>query len=119
MPSIDFAEVRARIRMAQVLELAGFVAVARMGDQVRGPCPVHGSSSPRSRSFLANLTRNMFRCFRCGAAGNQLDLWAAISKLPLPEAAADLCARLGMNTPLLRRGHQHDSHLHRTEKRNT
>jgi DNA primase len=92
MPSIDFAEVRARIRMAQVLELVGFVAVSRMGDQVRGPCPIHGSSSPRSRSFSANLRRSTFQCFRCGAAGNQLDLWVAISKLPLHQAAAELCA---------------------------
>jgi hypothetical protein len=33
MPGIDLAEVRSRIRMAQVLELAGFVAVSRLGDQ--------------------------------------------------------------------------------------
>ena len=83
MPGIDFAEVRSRIRLAQVLELAAFVAVSQTGEQLRGPCPVHGSSSPRSRSFSANLGRNTFRCFRCGAAGNQLDLWVAISKLPL------------------------------------
>jgi DNA primase len=102
MPGIDFAEVRSRIRIAQVLELAGFVVVSRTGDQVRGPCPIHGSNSPSSRSFSANLGQNTFRCFRCGAAGNQLDLWVAVSKLPLHEAAADLCARLGMETPFLR-----------------
>jgi hypothetical protein len=103
MPGIDFAEVRSRVRLAQVLELAGFRVVSRMGDQVRGPCPVHGSSSPRSRSFSANLGRNTFRCFRCGATGNQLDLWVAISKLPLHEAATDLCARLGIEIPFIRR----------------
>jgi hypothetical protein len=104
MPGIDFGEVRSRVRMAQVLELAGFVAVDRTGDQLRGPCPIHGASSPRSRSFSVNLSRNTFHCFRCGAAGNQLDLWVAISKLPLHEAAADLCARLAVETPLLRQG---------------
>ena len=103
MPGIDFAQVRSRIRMAQVLELAGFVEVARTGDQVRGPCPIHGASSPRSRSFSANLSRNTFRCFRCGVGGNALDLWIAISKLPVHEAAADLCARLGVETPFFRR----------------
>jgi DNA primase len=104
MPGIDFAEVRSRISMIQVLELAGFVVAGRTGDQVRGPCPIHGSISPRSRSFSANLRRNTFRCFRCGAAGNHLDLGVAVSKLPLHEAAADLCARLGIETPYLRRG---------------
>ena len=103
MPGIDFTEVRARIHLADVLELAGFSVVGRMGHQVQGPCPVHGSSSPRSRSFSANLRRNTFRCFRCGAAGNQLDLWVAVSKLPWHEAAADLCARLGIEIPFIRR----------------
>lgn len=31
MPGIDFAEVRSRIRIAQVLELAGFAEAARRG----------------------------------------------------------------------------------------
>jgi len=104
MRAIEFAEVRARICIAQVLALADFVEVSRSGDQVRGCCPIHGSSSPRSRSFSANLKGNTFRCFRCGAAGNHLDLWVAISKLPLHEAAIDLCSSLGVEIPMLRRG---------------
>jgi DNA primase len=103
MPGIDFAELRLRIRMEQVLERAGFEIVSRMGDQVRGPYPIHGSSSPRSRSFSANLRRNTFRCFQCGAKGNQLDLWVAISKLSLHKAAVDLCARLCVELPYIRR----------------
>lgn len=67
MPGIDFAELRSRIQIFQVLELAEFVVVTRLGEQVRGPCPIHGSSSTRSRSFSANLRRKTFRCFRCGA----------------------------------------------------
>jgi DNA primase len=119
MPSIDFAEVRSRVSIAQVLKLGGFVSVSRMGDQVRGPCPIHGSSSPRSRSFSANLRHSNFRCFRCGSSGNQLDLWVAISKLPLHEAAADLCARVGIETPLVGRDQTTvSSHQPKTEKRN-
>jgi DNA primase len=119
MPGIDFAEVRSRISMAQVLELAHFEAISRTGQQVRGSCPIHGASSPRSRSFSANLNRNTFRCFRCGASGNQLDLWVAISKLPLHEAAADLCERLGIALPIIQASQpRRQLAVAKTEKRN-
>jgi DNA primase len=102
MPGIDYAELRARIAIAGVLRLCGFEAVDTSGDQVRGPCPIHGSTFPTSRSFSANLRKNNFRCFKCGAAGNQLDLWVAVSKLSLHEAARDLCAKLGIDLPEIR-----------------
>jgi len=102
MPGIDYAELRAVVTIAQVLELAGFDSSETSGDQVRGPCPVHRSSSAGSRSFSANLSKNTFRCFKCGAAENQLDLWMAVTKLPLHDAARDLCSRLGVEMPLIR-----------------
>jgi DNA primase len=77
MPGIRFAEVRARVTMAEVLGLAGFVPRETSGDQVRGPCPVHHSASPSGRSFSANLRLHIYRCFKCGSSGNHLDLYAA------------------------------------------
>jgi len=102
MPGIDYAELRKTASIGDVLNLAGFHAIESSGDQVRGPCPVHDSNSPTSRSFSANLARNTFRCFSCGAAGNQLDLWVAVSDLPLYAAAEDLCQRLGIEVPRIR-----------------
>ena len=99
VPGIDYRELRSRIAVADVLEICGFRAVEALADQVRGPCPIHGSTSPTSRSFSANLRKNNFRCFKCGARGNQLDLWVAITKLPLHEAARKLCASLGIEVP--------------------
>ena len=104
MPGIDFRELRARVAIGEVLDLVGFTPVARSEDQVRGPCPIHRSKTPRSRSFSVNLRTNTFRCFGCGAGGNQLDLWVAISQLTLVAAAADLCTRLAMEDPQVRRG---------------
>lgn len=103
MPGIDYAKLRAEIRIQQVLELLAFEPTDSAGDEVRGPCPIHGSTSPGSRSFAANLRKHTFRCFKCGAGGNQLDLWAATSKLPLHSAARDLCQRLGIEAPEIRR----------------
>jgi DNA primase len=99
MPGIDFAQLRAQVRLAQVLELVGFQAVTRRGPQWRGPCPVHGSSSPQSRSLSVNLERQCWHCFRCGAGGNALDLYAAVMRRPIYEAALELCARLHLPVP--------------------
>jgi DNA primase len=101
MPAIDFALFRSRMTMQQVLGLLQFVPVRRRGDQLRGPCPVHGSSSPTSHSFSVHLRKNAFRCFTCGAAGNQLDLWAAVQGLSTYDAALDLAERLSVPIPWL------------------
>lgn len=102
MPGVDFQAVRSRVPIAQVLALIGFVPRETCGEQLRGPCPVHGSSSVTSRSFSVNLRRNAYRCFKCGSSGNQLDLWAAFSKTDVHSAAVDLCQRLQMDTPWIR-----------------
>jgi DNA primase len=102
MPSIDFRQLRANVSMAEVLELLRFVVAERTGDQVRGECPLHEpSESGKHRSFSAHLGRNIFQCFKCGASGNQLDLWAKASKKSLFEAALDLCTRLNKEAPRL------------------
>jgi DNA primase len=103
MPGIDYAKVRLLVAMADVLRLIEFEGVETQGDEIRGPCPIHGSKSARSRSFSANIRKNTFRCFKCAACGNQLDLWAAVSKLPLYEAARDLCDKAGVEVPIVHR----------------
>ena len=99
MPSIDFTELRAAISMSSVLDLLGFAATERIGDQLRGPCPLHGTNSSTSRSFSVNPRKNSYRCFRCGRSGNQLELWAAAKGLPIYDAALDLCQRLNVPVP--------------------
>jgi DNA primase len=99
MPGIDFMLLRRQVPLTQVLDLVGFTATTRCGPHVRGPCPVHRSSSPCSRSFAAHLEKNCWHCFRCGAGGNALDLYLAVTKLPVYEGALELCARLRISAP--------------------
>jgi DNA primase len=103
MAGIDFGALRFEVGMATVLDLLGFVPWQRRGDQLRGPCPVHRSHSPKSRSFSVNLARNACRCFHCGLSGNQLDLWAVATRQPLYQAAIDLCEKLHRPVPRLGR----------------
>jgi DNA primase len=99
MPGIDFALLRRQISLRQVLDLVGFAPTTRRGSQWRGPCPVHMSASPRSRSFAAHVAKNCWHCFRCGASGNALDLYVAVTKLPVYEGALELCVRLRVPVP--------------------
>jgi CHC2 zinc finger len=99
MPGIHFAAVRAMIPLADVLKLVGFVPCETSGDQVRGPCPIHHSTAPTSRSFSANLKRHIYKCFKCGSCGNQLDLYASTTGLSLFEATVALCEQLHHEVP--------------------
>ena len=99
MPGLDFQQVRERITMRDVLQLLHFEAVFRRGDQWRGPCPVHGSQNPRSRSFSVNLGLGRYHCFGCGSRGNVLELWSAVRGISVWASAIELCESLGLDVP--------------------
>jgi DNA primase len=99
MMGIDYRALRGEIGLAAVLDLLAFAPLQRRGDQVRGTCPIHGPTRLGSRSFSAHLRRNAYRCFHCGSAGNQLDLWAAVTRQPLHQAAIELCVKLNHPVP--------------------
>ena len=99
-PAIDFAAIKAAVNMAAVLQLLGAPGNTR-GSQYRGPCPLHGSTSGTARCFAAQLERNVYHCFKCGRKGDAIDLWTNATKQLPYDAAADLCAKLGIPVPLL------------------
>jgi Transposase IS116/IS110/IS902 family/CHC2 zinc finger len=92
-PKVDFAFLRQQVTMEQVLQQLGVLGNLRgRGQQRRGPCPVHSQPTDAEPTFSAHLGKNVFQCFHadCGAQGNVLDLWAAVHRLPLYEAALHL-----------------------------
>jgi len=99
MAGIDFRQVRAQVSMSDVVAELGYRPRYRLGQPLRGPCPLHGSASPTSRSFAVHLGKGVYHCFRCGASGNQLDLYAALTRQTLYGAARELCRRLGQAVP--------------------
>jgi DNA primase len=101
MAGIDFKRVRELVPMSQVLEFLDWHPTARTGEQLRGPCPIHGTESKRSRVFSVDIRGNRFQCFKCGAEGNQLDLWVKVNKLRLFDAAQNLCERAGVDVPTI------------------
>ena len=99
MAGIDFRQARQEIRLSEVLSLLGYQARQQTAEQLRGPCPVHGSHSAKSRCFAAQLGKNVWHCFVCGKSGNALDLWAAVTGQAIYEAVLQLYQRLGREPP--------------------
>lgn len=104
-PFLDYAAIRARISIADVLALVNHQPLRIQAAQHRGRCPLHEREPPfasGSTCFSVNLQRNLFKCFACGAQGNQLDLWRLHTRLPLYQATLELCRRLEMTPPTKR-----------------
>ena len=100
MPGIDYRQLRLMIPMEQVLQLLHFQASWRRGTRLRGFCPIHDLVGMDDRHcFSVDSQRNAFQCFRCGANGNQLDLWRLVHKRPLYPASLLLCERAGISPP--------------------
>jgi DNA primase len=101
MPLLAFRRARTEVRLHDVLQFLGGKARTRRGAQVRGACPVHRSQSTTSRVFSAHLERGIGQCFRCGVAGNALDLWAQVTGQDIYQAVLDLYRRLDRALPYL------------------
>jgi DNA primase len=103
VPGIDFDRLRTEITMEQVLGLLGFQPSNRSGVQWHGRCPLHEFKLGQRCSFSVNVAIGRYFCHRCRSHGNQLELWAAATRLPLHQAAIELCRRLGHDVPWVRR----------------
>jgi transposase len=99
-PQVDFAFLRQQVSLGQVLAHLGlFDQLRGSGAQRRGPCPLHSHAADREQTFSVNLSENTFRCSnaKCAVQGNVLDLWAAIHRLPLYDAALHLAETFGIH----------------------
>jgi len=76
---VNFKELRGKLKFDDVLRHYG-VEVKRKGEQHQGPCPLPNHKGRKdASSFSANLQRGIFKCFGCGAEGNQLEFAALLS----------------------------------------
>jgi hypothetical protein len=85
---VDFATIKRSVGLGPVLRRYQ-VSLRRSGrDQYRGLCPIHRGEG--RDAFHANLSRNIFHCFSCGAGGTVLDFVAPMEGGTLREAARKL-----------------------------
>jgi CHC2 zinc finger len=98
-PKVDFVYLRQQVTMEQVLGHLGIWSFFKgTAEQWRGPCPIHteapATMPAKKYTCSVQLGKNIFQCFQaeCAAHGNVLDLWAAVHRLPLYDAALHLAA---------------------------
>ena len=63
------------------------VSLKKSGANYKGLCPFHQDSNP---SFIVSPTKNICKCFVCGAGGNPIKFYADYKKINFIEAAKEL-----------------------------
>jgi DNA primase len=71
---LSFAHLKRRVSILTVLKTKGVMApFKKRGDQLFGPCPVHGGDNPNA--FVVSLSKNLWHCFTgCNAGGDVIEL---------------------------------------------
>jgi len=80
-----------------IVELIGqYVALKRRGKEFVGLCPFHDDKKP---SLNVSPTKQIFKCFACGAGGDALKFLTLYEKYSFPEAVRALAERSGIPLP--------------------
>ncbi len=71
---LNFAYLKRRVSIVTVLSTKGVMTqFKKRGDQLFGPCPVHGGDNPNA--FVISLSKNIWHCFtRCNTGGDVIKL---------------------------------------------
>jgi DNA primase len=81
IPPKTVQDILETTRIEEVIE--EFVALRRRGVNLIGLCPFHGERTP---SFNVNPTRNIFKCFGCGKAGDAITFLREHESMTFEEA---------------------------------
>ena len=84
-------EVRAANDIVNVI--GSYVKLKRSGGSYTGLCPFHNEKTP---SFSVNPTRQMYKCFGCGAGGSVITFVMEYENYTFPEALESLAERAGI-----------------------
>ncbi len=88
----DIAEVRARIRIDEVIGEHVTLRPAG-GGSLKGLCPFHDERSP---SFHVTPSKGLYHCFGCQAGGDAIAFVMQLQGLTFAEAVERLAARAGL-----------------------
>jgi DNA primase len=72
------------------------VPLKKKGKDYWACCPFHGEKSP---SFSVSQSKQFYKCFGCGVAGNALGFVMAYDRIEFPAAVEMLSERLGIEVP--------------------
>ncbi len=100
MPTFDTTLI-SRIQQANdIIDVIGeHLALKRKGREMLGLCPFHEDHRP---SFNVNPTKQIFKCFACGAGGDVIKFIQMRENLSFPQALQRLADRAGIKVEPLR-----------------
>jgi len=76
--------------------IQGYIPLKKVGSNYRGLCPFHNDSRP---SLYVSQSKQIFKCFACGKAGNVIGFVSDFEKLSFIEAVKKLALRAGISVP--------------------
>jgi DNA primase len=82
---------RLKDRVDIVTIIGDCIPLKKAGSQWKACCPFHNESTP---SFSVSKTRQTFKCFGCGQAGDVLEFVIKYKNYSLPEAVEYLAGPL-------------------------
>lgn len=85
------ARILDTVRIDEVV--GDFVSLKKRGSNLLGLCPFHNEKTP---SFNVSPSRNIFKCFGCGKAGNAVSFVMEHEHYSFPEALKYLASRYGI-----------------------
>jgi DNA primase len=103
MPTFDTGLI-SRIQQANdIVDVIGeHLALKRKGREMLGLCPFHEDHRP---SFNVNPTKQIFKCFACGAGGDVIKFIQMRENLSFPQALQRLADRAGIKIEQLKTQH--------------
>jgi DNA primase len=106
MPTFDTGLI-SRIQQANdIIDVIGeHLALKRKGREMLGLCPFHEDHRP---SFNVNPTKQIFKCFACGAGGDVIKFIQMRENLSFPQALQRLADRAGIKVEPLRPRTSHE-----------
>jgi len=88
-PAYSFRHLKVKVGIEAILSYYRLdLHLKRRGDQLFGPCPLHGGDHPTA--FRVNLGRGLWSCFTACGGGDQVDLIRQIERCSYGEAARHL-----------------------------
>ncbi len=79
---------------AKIEDVVGdFVNLRRRGVNLIGVCPFHNEKTP---SFTVSPSKNIYKCFGCGAGGNSVNFLMEHENLTYPEALRQLAQKFNI-----------------------
>ncbi len=91
----DFIEqVRSSVSIIDLV--SNYVGLKKSGTNHSGLCPFHHETKP---SFLVSESKQIFKCFGCGAGGDAFKFLEMMEGLNFPEAVQHLAERAGIPLP--------------------